>query len=124
MTDPIIKFISYVCVQTAVYWGSPVPDGYGGYTYAKPIEIKCRWDDVSKEIMSDNGEQIVCRAQVLTPTDVKTGGYLYLGSLQNLTLDAADYVNPRTVNGAYMIQRVEKSPLFRATDKFVIVAYL
>lgn len=124
MTNPIIKFINYVCVQTAVHWARGTPDGYGGYTYSDPVDIKCRWDDVSKEIMTDNGEQIVCSAQVLTPTNVKTGDYLWLGSKQNLTLDASGYVDPRTVDGAFMIQRVEKSPLFRSIDEFVIVAYL
>ena len=29
--------------QTAVYWGSPVDDGYGGKTYADPVN--CCIDD-------------------------------------------------------------------------------
>ena len=39
----ITNFILRMSKHTAVYWGSPQEDGYGGRTYAQPVEIQCHW---------------------------------------------------------------------------------
>lgn len=122
MADPIIKFVESVCVQTAVYWGAPEPDGYGGTTYGDPIEIDCRWDDSTKLIRNNNGEEIASKAEVLVTQDLDNEGYLYLGSLDDLDSDQLD--SPEDVKGAYKIQRIDKNPLFRSSSEFVRMVYL
>jgi hypothetical protein len=122
MADPLIKFVESVCVQTAVYWGSPKNDGYGGTTYDSPVEIKCRWDGKTKRITNDEGEEVVSRAQVLVTQDLEVGGVLYLGTLNDLGTEQEN--DPAQIVGAYKIQRVEKSPLFRSTKDFVRTVYL
>jgi len=122
VSDPIIKFVKYVCVQDAVYWTPGTPDGYGGYSYTSKA-IKCRWDDVSKKVLAQNGDEIVSDAQILvTDTDLKVGGYIWLGSLSNLT--TSQKTNPKSVAGAREIKRIERSPLFRSKDEFVMVVYV
>jgi len=67
--------------QTAVYWASPMPDGYGGFTWDDPVEIDCRWEGSTKLIKRANGEQIACMAEVQINQDVEENGMLYLGDL-------------------------------------------
>jgi len=122
VTNPLIKFVESVCVQTAVYWGAPVPDGYGGYVYADPIEISCRWGGKTQLVIGNNGEQVVSKAEVLVTQDLDENGYLYLGTLDDLDSDEAE--NPEKIKGAAKIIQFSRNPLFRSTSEFVMVAYL
>jgi hypothetical protein len=122
LTNPIIRFVTSVCVQTAVYWGAPTPDGYGGYTYADPTEISCRWDGKVQLIRAANGEEVVSNAEVLVTQDVDEGGYLYLGTLDDF--DSDDGEDPRNIDGAAKIISIVKTPLFRSTDEFVRQVFL
>jgi hypothetical protein len=115
----ITKFIEKVCVQTAVYWGSPSPDGFGGQEYDNPVEISCRWDDVINQVTNNKGEELVSGAMVLLTQEVDVDGYLYLGTLEELKKIPEPI--PQT---ARMIIKLEKTPLFRSTNEFVYVAYV
>ena len=119
------SFIARLCVQTAVYWGSPVEDGYGGKTFADPVEVSCRWEDIIESINrvgSRLGEEIVSEAQVYITTDVEEQGYLYLGTLDDL--DSDEEADPTTIEKAYIIRRFDKTPVLRKTDEFLRKAYL
>ena len=125
----IEKFIQKVCVQTAVYWGNPQPDGYGGITFDDPVEISCRWDCKRRKeipslmVVSGGGtEMIVSIAEVLVTQDVDVGGYLYLGDLDDL--DSSEQDDPKSVEGAYEIRRFDKIPMIKSTTEFVRKAYL
>lgn len=107
--------------QTAVYWGAPVPDGYGGFSYADPVEISCRWVDTVEMITDSRGNEIVCRATVQVSQDLDEQGILYLGSLEDL--DSSEEVDPQTISLAYSIKRFDKTPTIKATGYFRM-AYL
>jgi len=109
-------------VQTAVYWGNPQPDGYGGTDYDSPIEISVRWEEKPRRVTDSNGKEIVSRAEVLVTQDVVAEGLLYLGALSDLT--SSEESNPETVEAAYKIRRFDKSPLPGETDQFIRIAYL
>ena len=114
----IESFIRRVCVQTAIYWGNPQNDGYGGFTYDSPVEIPCRWVDKVRVMTDNTGVQITSRAEVLLTQQVDMNGYMYLGSLDDFEFDM-DITDPRTVDGAYSIYNTTTTPLFRSTTKFV-----
>ena len=122
----IEALIARMCTQTAVYWGSPVHDGYGGKTYADPVEISCRWEDRVEKIStistSKLGEEIISKAQVFTTQDVEEMGWLFLGDLDDL--DSDEEADPMTVDGAYEIKRFDKTPAMRSTTEFSRVAYI
>lgn len=123
MTHPLLKFVSSVCVQTAVYWGNPTSDGYGGYSYDTAVEIDCRWDEKIELIRASNGEEVISRAQLLVTQDIDEGGIVYLGSLTDLT--AGEIADPGTVvSGAWKVISMAKNPLFKSTDEFVRVVYV
>jgi len=119
------SFIARLCVQTAVSWGSPVNTGYGKKTFADPIEISCRWENVIEGINrvgSRLGEEIISEAQVYVTQDVEEQGYLFLGDLDDL--DSDEEADPTTVEKAYMINKFEKIPVMRSTSEFLRKAYL
>lgn len=98
--------------QTAVYWGTPVDDGDGGLTFADPVEIDCRWVDISEVITAASGEQIVSRAKVRVNQDLDERGMLYLGTLADL--DSTQEGDPLSVDGAHEIRRFDKIPTIKA----------
>ena len=123
----IEKVEARFCVQTCVYWGSPVNDSYGGFTFADPVELLCRWEDKTEVdigwFSSGNpGNALATKASVMVIQDVDLQGYMYLGTLADLT--TANETNPLTKAGAYVIHRFDKIPMVRKTDEFVRTAWL
>jgi len=125
--------IKKVCSQTAVYWGAPTDSGQGDVSWAAPVELKVRWDGVTKLIKDSKGKEIACRAEVLvagrieddgvvTVVDLDVDGRLYLGFLHDL--DSAQKANPLLVDEAWPIMRFDSVPEFASTTKFVKSAYL
>ena len=118
----ILRFIEKVCKQPVVYWGTPVSDGYGKFTFATPVELTCRWEDKSTIISDDTGQQQTCDASILVTQDLDLHGYLYLGTLASLSV--AQKANPMTVNLAREIVGFDKIPLLFSTTKFVRTVYV
>jgi len=122
MTDPLLDFVSSVCVQTAVYWGNPTADGYGSYSFDDPVEISCRWDDQTQMVKNADGKEVVSRARLLLTQDVDEGGLILLVTLDDL--DSASEENPTSLTNAWEILRFVKTPLFQSSTDFVREAYL
>lgn len=125
----ISSFITNTCVQTAVYWGSPVEDGYGGKTFADPIELTppngVRWEnrtDLGEKVLNRLGEIINCNAVVFVLQDLEEQGWLYLGTLDDL--DSAEEADPMTIDDAFEIKRFDKIPAMRSTTEFLRKVYL
>jgi len=121
----IESFIRKVCVQTAVYWGSPVNLGAGRMSYTDPVEIKCRWDYKTRTVLSQNGQEINTDVTVLVTEDLDLGGYLFLGTLDDLTdsnyiLESGQiYPTPDQVETAYEILTVSKVSMIKSLTQFV-----
>jgi len=104
------------CKQVCVYWGSPTEDGFGGKTFADPVEIYCRWEDMHQIVTDAKGAEITSRALVFVLQDVDEEGMLFLGTLETLyddyaTDSSAGGINsPETIEGAYVIKRFQKTP--------------
>lgn len=107
--------------QTAVYWGNPTSDGYGGYTWDDPVELDCRWTQVTRLVKDANGKEVVSGASVQVDQDVDLDGYLFLGDLDDL--DSSEEADPTTVSGAYKILAFDKTPTVKA-DAYFRMAYL
>lgn len=116
-----MNFLTNLLKQKAVYWASPVADGFGGYTFASPIEILCRWESGNELMVSGAGEEIVNRAKVFVLQDLLENGYLYEGPLSDF--EGQDTSNPKAINRAFKIQRFDKIPVVKGTG-FFRVAYL
>lgn len=124
------SFLKKTYVQTAVYWGTPQIDGYGGFTYGTPVEIKCRWEEKAVIFDTQNGKALdfVSSAVVYTAEDLEIGGVLYLGTLvdlnQYLTDSSDSYVPPEEMEHTFPIRKLGKIPALGSTTVFTRVAYL
>jgi hypothetical protein len=111
-----------MCVQNCVYWGNPVNDGFGAYTFDDPIEIKCHWQDKEQIIGRDDEKIVTSRAIVFVTQDVVTEGLLWLGALKDLTI--TQQASPRTITGITIIKRFEKTPAMKSTTIFMRKAFV
>lgn len=118
----IERFIKTVCVQTAVYWGSPVNDGYGKFSFADPVEIPVRWEDKTEVLMSAFGMEQITDANILVTTDKDLHGYVWLGNLSALTEEQK--ADPMLISGSREIIAFEKIPMIKKTNDFVRKIYV
>ena len=122
----IIQVLEKAYVQTAVYWATPISDGYGGNTFSTPVEISCRWE-YKQEVVTErkgiasHGEEITSFAQVYVLQDISKGGYLYLGELNDLDSNPD---TPKEIANAFKIIKFEKTPVYRSTSNFLRKVYL
>lgn len=113
--------------QTAVYWGGPVNDGYGGRTFDDAVELSpadrngVRWEQREELFIDASGEERRSQAVVYVAQDVETGGYLYLGELADL--DSEELSDPLALDDAYEVRSFKKVPNM-AGDKWMRKAWL
>lgn len=110
----------------AVYWplassdsGGIAYDDYGQPILTDPIEISCRWEDVSEEFIDKKGTRQISHAKVYPDQDVDVGGILMLGTEDDIT----DSVNIKENDDAWEIKRFDKLPNLKATE-FLRTAFL
>ena len=108
-----ITAITWPCKQKAVYWppgseetGGRDFDDYGQPLYADAVEIDCRWDDVTEEIILADGTRDLSQAIIIVDREVNVRGVLWLGEL----VDVEDEDVPKNNEGAFEIKRVYKNP--------------
>ena len=107
----LTNYLTRKLTDTAVHWANPVEDGYGGETFDTAVEVDCRWVDVSSLQITAGGEQEGAAHEVYVQATVEEGDWLYHGVLSGLT--AAQKANPRKVDGAWMVKKVELIPDFK-----------
>ncbi len=118
----IQDFIRRVCVQNAIYWQPNGVDGFGKSTFFPAVDISCRWDDCTEKIVDRHGVETVSNAQLLVTQDIDVAGYLKLGKVEDL--QEFEKAHPIGVKDVFPIKKIEKTPEFRSTDKFVRIIYL
>lgn len=124
----IEQIVKLFTKQRCVYWGTPVSDGKGGYTFAAPVEINCRWDD-KQELMEDyDGNKLSSQASVLVNIDIDRRSYLANSTLAELQVIATakgyDINDPRAFPDVFMVIQFEKIPMVFSDDDFVRTAFL
>ena len=99
--------------QKVTYWGSPIPDGIGGWIFNEPTVIKCRWEQKAIQFTDTTGETQVSRAVIYTQFEPDLGGYLYLGeSVEE---------NPEVLDSAYKIRQIMNIPNMRNSAREIRV---
>lgn len=106
------RFLTKGLKQTAVYWATPLPDGWGGQTYSDPVEISVRWENKSEMFIDSKGNEVRSRSIVYVSQDIDISGYLFLGKL--IDLDSSQ--DPDTQTGAYQVKSFTKVPNLKGTE--------
>ncbi len=94
--------------QTAVFWGTPVTDGFGKLTFAVPVEISVRWEDKMEQFLSAMGKDELSQSIIYSETDMEPDCYLYLGLLTDLSTE--EKANPVLKVTAYPVKQFKKIP--------------
>lgn len=109
------RYLTKNLLQTATYWGNPVADGSGGYTFDLPVTVDCRWISKQELYRDAKGKEKVSSAIVLLGQDVDLDGYLYFG--------IATESNPKDIGGSHAIKSFSKIPSMKA-DAFLRKVWL
>jgi hypothetical protein len=124
MAKGIEKVSVKFCVETAVYWGNPVNDGYGFFTFDAPVERACRWENKSEVIVTQDGREFTCNASLLLTEDVDLQGFMWRGTLADLAAQGHSGKLPIAIPEAYMIRRFDRIPMVKKNDEFVRMCWL
>ena len=92
-----------------VYWGPPVRDGLGGYTWTEPKELMSFWElslrSRGPEInYNPTGAVVAAMTTVWVPDTVELGGYLYRGTI--ISLDSYFEPNPPFDEDRYTTEHI------------------
>jgi len=102
--------------QKAVWWArNAIPDKFGMFSFASPVEIDCRWDDNVSEIRDKLGQTIMSQATVYPDRILQEGDKLKKDEMESDTPD-----DPTELTNAFEVQRFEQIPNLRNTETLYI----
>ena len=102
--------------QKALYWSTPTKDGFGSYTFASPIEIRCRWEHKQELFIDADGRESHSEAVVYVDRVLVVEGFLMLGDLDDLS-SAANETPFDSGLSTYKIKALSSIPSFRNNDQ-------
>ena len=89
------------------------------------MEVRCRWEDSSDEVLNEDGEKTISRARIFVGQDVQVRGILFQGQLVTVT-DQLNPYNNRDILGtplAFRIIKFERLPDLKSR-RFLRTAYV
>ncbi len=75
------------------HWPVTGPDGYGGFLFGTPVELRGRWGDKNELFLTEDSEEVVSKAIVYLGVDVDVGDYFAQGKLK-ATADPTTLTSP------------------------------
>lgn len=129
----IADFILSKSNQSIVYWGTPINDGRGKYTFSVVEQLNVRWEDEIENFAKDSrsriridkdGREYRPNATLYTST-LPTGGWdldghVYLGALT----DFVSGTSPYDIAGAYEIKQIDTLPSLNDPNIKLYVIYI
>lgn len=91
--------------ETLTLWANTGSDGFGGFTFAAPVTLNGRWEDLQVMFKTPENEEVVSSSVVYTGVDVAVGDYI---AQTDLTATS----DPTTISDTWRIrQRAKVSDL-------------
>lgn len=101
--------------QTVTYWAPTGSDLFGKATFATPVTLSARWEDIQEMFRDKLGNETVSRSKVFLASDIHIDGYLFLGT--------SVITDPTDVTGAEQVRQMKRLPDLRSL-KILYVALL
>ena len=96
--------------DTATYWSPATPNEYNEQTFGSPAAVTVRWEDKTESFLDKTtGKEEKSMSVVYLKTDVETDGFLFLGT--------SVAVDPKTVDGAFIIRNFENIRALRGSNR-------
>jgi hypothetical protein len=112
--------------QTAIYWalasdesGGIDFDDEGQPSFASPVEINCRWEERTEEIVLNDGTVYQSQAKVFVDRDLDVSGFLKFGEL----VSGLDMTVPKNNEKTWEIRRFDEIRDLKCR-RLVRIAYL
>lgn len=103
-----------------VYWPPSTLDKFGRRAPGTPVQLKCRWDELTETVKDKNGVEFQPKASVMVSEEVDpNGGILMKGTIT----DIVDADEPLNNDDCWEIRAFENIPNFKCTE-FLLVAHL
>lgn len=94
--------------QVATLWERNGVDAYGRPTYATPVEVCVRWDDVYRNVRKANGDTVTVEAIITADRNVPIGSAVWLGSYEDLPGTGSASTTPE--DSSHEIYAVDVTP--------------
>lgn len=102
--------------QRATYWATTTKDRFGTYSFADPVEIRCRWEDEQVDFRDFNNQEATSKSVVYVDREMKPGDRLKFGPMET---DAAAPVIDETLE----VRSTTRLPNLRCKEN-LLTAYL
>ena len=99
--------------HSAILWRRLGDSGRGYYNYEAPVQIKCRWDDVTGHGFNEHGVSYYVIAEVIVDRKVTLGDALLYGKLADLKFDGND---PLAIPGVGIVKKTERYATLKQKD--------
>jgi hypothetical protein len=97
----------------AIWWKALGDTGRGYFAYDTPVEIDCRWDDVTDHRFDDCGVAFRCMAEVILDRKIGLGDIILYGKLADLKFNPTD---PLAIPGIGTVKKLERYASLRQRD--------
>jgi hypothetical protein len=104
--------ITKVQKQTLVYWAYSGSDLFGQPTYANPVQMTCRWDDMVKQVFTPEGSPVFSKIELITKKRLEPKGLVWKGTLAKFTAG----LRPDNSTGVHEVLAASSTPNFRNTE--------
>jgi hypothetical protein len=114
-----MRIISECQKDYLIYWEYSGSDQYGQPTYATPVQMKCRWDDCTKQIFDQDGSPVFSKNELITQKRLKLKGLVKKGKLTA----SINQASPKANSDVHEVIASEETPMLKIRSIYLYEAY-
>lgn len=99
--------------ETLVWWKLKSANRNGEPNYWPPVELSCRWDDKTTEILASDNTTVLSRVEIISQVRLNPGDYVCRGTINTITY----WAEPKKNLDSYEVLRGSETPTLRYNDR-------
>ena len=116
-----MSLLTRMRIHDAVYWAPASFDGYDE-TLGSPVQVKCRWDEISEEYLNVADEKVVSKAVIYPNMTPEYGGYFWKGALSGVPSGDPKSFAER-IGGIQVVTKIRNAD-FENYDKTLVTVFV